>query len=179
MSLALVALGYRRRDGTKLAGFVSQVRWGKGEFDVNRVKITFDREKAFPFPKHIALAVAKQSLCSRRLRGFSLRGEVMATSLLTCRCGAKNRLTLGGPRVSKFRCGSCKHEFDPLELAKAVVERVPTPTDEYQLEPEDDIEFECPDESCGWTGYALDADADPNQKLTCPECGKKVRKAAV
>lgn len=106
----------------------------------------------------------------------------MTTSLLTCdRCGSKNRLMLGGPSVKRSRCGKCKHEFTPRELMKAVVERPAAPeftgADDYDLEPTEDIEWECPEGACGWYGAAQDANTDANNTLTCPSCGTKLEKA--
>ncbi len=101
----------------------------------------------------------------------------MTTSLLTCKCSAKNRLTLGGP-PKRHRCGKCKHEFTPAELCKAVVEKpvAPPAGGEFDLEPTDDIEYECDDPSCGWYGEARDANQDANNRLTCPSCGTKLTK---
>ncbi len=88
--------------------------------------------------------------------------------IITCRCGQKNRLPVPLP-VKKLRCGVCRHEFTPNELAKATHE-----VQDFHLEQEDDsVPLVC---SCGWEGTVDDADFDDDKDVyRCPDCEKKLK----
>jgi hypothetical protein len=100
------------------------------------------------------------------------------TALITCGlCGTRNRINLG---PHKSRCGKCKHEFAPRELATAKVER---PKVDFELEREEDgppekMLYCIDDEDCGWDGVESDIeDRDVNNRPLCPECGGRVKEA--
>jgi rubredoxin len=89
--------------------------------------------------------------------------------LLTCKCGAKNRIPIG----VRARCGACKHEFTPSELAKATNEP-PPPSPLLTMQDDIDVPTRAcnDDENCGWEGGEEELDDDGR----CPECGKRVHK---
>ncbi len=77
--------------------------------------------------------------------------------LITCLCGATNRL----PRDTnvRARCGKCKHVFVPGELAKARPEPFA-----LRRQPDIDDEDEDEEETCDECGRKLDEDG------ACPRC---------
>lgn len=80
-------------------------------------------------------------------------------AILTCRCGAKNRLPSIPTR--RIRCGKCQHPFMPTELTMAVLEAPPN----LDLEREDDI-MPTTCKKCGWQGWPDELDMG-----CCPDCG--------
>jgi len=100
-------------------------------------------------------------------------------ALVNCPCGQTNRV----PALMKTRmkCGACKREFKPSELARATPEAPPKRVGledmvkDFEMESEDDgpgSTWVCQDE-CGWEGEANELDLHQ----TCPECGHKAIKA--
>ncbi len=92
--------------------------------------------------------------------------------ILTCRCGAVNRLPRG---AGKVRCGKCKRVWTPAELAGAKPEA--EPVRDFALEQEDDgVPVKC---KCGWEGIIDDADPDEdkqgNEIFRCPDCEAKLK----
>jgi DNA-directed RNA polymerase subunit RPC12/RpoP len=91
--------------------------------------------------------------------------------LLTCVCGQTNRV----PSLPKnrIRCGKCKREFTPRELARAKPEAPPPPFSLDNALDDVDATHACKDEeNCGWEGVEEDLDEDGK----CPDCGKRVKK---
>lgn len=94
--------------------------------------------------------------------------------LLKCGlCSTTNRIPSILNRL--VRCGKCHHVFTPAELIRASPEPATSAGSGFGLEPEDDTYFRCKDDSCGWEGPGEDCDENPNGKLTCPDCGKRVK----
>jgi hypothetical protein len=103
--------------------------------------------------------------------------------IITCKCGASNRLPKMATR--RIACGKCKHLFTPTELVGAKLEAPPV----FDLMRERDsplgsspwvgggptlqpIELSCP---CGWAGSVDACDVDENDRLRCPDCDKKIK----
>lgn len=93
--------------------------------------------------------------------------------LLTCKCGTTNRIP-SLPK-GKVRCGKCKIDFGPAELARARPEDPPKKTEfggALDDAEEDEDLLEC---KCGWEGTEDEADADDNNHPRCPDCNKKLK----